>query len=72
MSKYHIVYPSGDKSKLAVVEICEGLEYELSDYSLASRQSFVAENEAKAYAKFLAKNNDKEFVSSSVEEDFLD
>lgn len=56
MSKYHIVYSRG-RSQLAVVEICEGMEYELSDYSVASSQSFDSRDEANEYANDLAKRN---------------
>ncbi len=53
-SKWHIVFPCGDKTRLSVVEICNGLEYELSDYSVASRNSFDNPMDAHLYAKDLA------------------
>ena len=71
MSQYHIVYPSGDQTKLSVVEICEGLEYELSDYSVASRERFDSEHNANVHAKYLAKEHAKSFISTS-EENYLD
>lgn len=70
--KYHIVYPRGDKSRLAVVEIVDALSYELSDYSVASRQSFDTYKDAADYAKELAEKNNKTYVPDSDEEDYLD
>lgn len=63
-SKYHIVY-SGQTDNLVVVEICEGLEYELSDYRVASRNSFDTEKEADDYAVDLALKYRLKFRSSS-------
>lgn len=61
-SKYHIVY-SGNTDRLIVVEICAGLEYELSDYRVASRQSFDSEEEADDYAVDLALKHRLKFRS---------
>lgn len=60
-SKYHIVFPCGDKTKLSVVEICEGLEYELQDYMVASRESFYTKEDASDYAVDLAKKHNLSF-----------
>lgn len=65
-SKYHIIYPRGDRSKLSVVEIVDALDYELSDYAVASRNSFTDPNEAVAYAKELAKNNGLSYEHGSL------
>lgn len=43
-----------------VAEICFGMEYELTDYSLASRKQFDSEEEAEEYARTLAKKHNKE------------
>lgn len=56
-SNFHIVYPRGIRTKLAVVEILHALSYELSDYAVASRKSFSNERVAILYAKQLAKDN---------------
>lgn len=70
-SKWHIVYPCGDRKRLSVVEICAGLEYELSDYAVASRESFDDPESADGYAAELAKKHGLEFRSSSSP-DYLD
>lgn len=70
MSQYIIVYPSGHRNRLAVVEICAGLEYEKSDYAIASRQEFDTEEAAILYAKELAHEHGKKFESD--EPDYLD
>lgn len=75
-STYHIVYPRGDRSKICVVEIVDALSYELSDYALASRNSFTDPDEAVAYAKELAKTHNIKYehgsLSSSGINDYLD
>jgi hypothetical protein len=53
-SKFHIVYPCGDRSRLSVVEIVPALEYELNDYAVASRKHFYSESKANEYARELA------------------
>jgi hypothetical protein len=70
-SLYHIIYPRGDKSQLKVVEILAALDYELSEYSVASRKSFDNYYEAVDYAKSLAKENGLTFVSDD-RQDYLD
>lgn len=69
-SKWHIVYPCGDRTKLSVVEICEGLEYELIDYAVASRQEFPNPYLAAKYAKELAREHCK--IYEGDDEGYLD
>lgn len=71
-SRYHIIYPRGERDKLAVVEIVGALSYELNDYAVASRHDYSTYQEAANYAKSLAKEHDKTFVPDSDENDFLD
>lgn len=71
-SKFYIIYPSGDKSKLSVVEIPDSMSYELSDYSVASRNDFRVEDEARVYARELAKKHHKLFVGDEDGEEYLD
>ena len=73
MSTYHIVYPRGDRSKLSVVEICAGLEYELDDYAVASRETFYDRPSAYEYAISLAKVNRLTYVRDDEDPpDYLD
>ena len=65
-SKYHIVYAGRKTDELVVVEICAGLEYELSDYNVASRNSFDYEEEAAEYANELAMKNGLKFLSKNT------
>jgi hypothetical protein len=66
-SQWIIVYSRGNSKKLAVVEISHGLEYEINDYSLASRERFhdtdevSGEHEAVKYARDLANRHGLEF-----------
>ena len=46
MSRYALVYPRGDRSQIEVVEICDGLEYELSDYYRADNVLYETCEEA--------------------------
>jgi hypothetical protein len=71
-SRYHIVYPCGDRTKLSVVEIVDALSYELSEYAVASRNDWETYKEAATYAKQLAKDNDLTFVPDKEEPDYLD
>lgn len=71
-SLHHIVYPRGDKSRLTVVEILDALDYELADYSVASKESFPDRKDAVSHAKELAKRHGKTFESSEPEDDYLD
>jgi hypothetical protein len=60
-SKFHIVFPNGDRSRLSVVEIVPALEYELNDYAVASRKHFYSEREANEYARELAEKHSLTF-----------
>jgi hypothetical protein len=55
---YIIVYPRGDKSKIAVA--C-AQSFDVPDYSLASRQRFDEATEACTYARQLAKTHGKTY-----------
>lgn len=61
-STYYIIYPCGDRSKLKVVEICAGLEYELNDYAVAYRDSFYDPMDAHRTAVRLAGLYGKEYI----------
>ena len=57
-STWIIVYPGGNRKRLAVVEICSGLEYEKTDYDIASRREFFGDPDgAYEYASSLAEAN---------------
>lgn len=71
-SLWYLVYPRNDRSKLTPVEIVDALSYELSDYAVASRQSFDTAEEAHTYGKKLAEQNGLTFVPDDEYEDFLD
>ncbi len=71
-SKYHIVYPCGDRTKLSVVEIVPALSYELNDYSVASHNDWGSYREAALYAKQLAADHGLTFVPDTDEPDYLD
>ncbi len=78
-SDWIIVYPGGDRSRLAVVEILDALSYEKGDYAIASRQEFrgeegglSAEQRACAYARKLAKENGLSYEGSNGDHDYLD
>lgn len=71
-SKFHIVYPCGNRSQLKVVEITWACSHELNDYSVASRQDFSSYKEAADYAKELAQKHGKEFIPDEDEPDYLD
>jgi hypothetical protein len=59
---YFIVFPSGDRNKISVVEIPPALNYEINDYAVASRKEFFEVEEAVEYAKELAVSNNKEYI----------
>lgn len=67
-----ICYPRGDQTKLSVAEICEGMEYEKSDYRLASRRDFHDRDIAVKYAKELARDNGLTYEGEPGEHNFLD
>jgi hypothetical protein len=72
MSKWIICYPGGDQRKLAVTEICPGLEYEIADYSLASRNDYPTEEEAVVRARELARTHGLRFIPPTGYSNFLD
>ena len=59
---YFIVFPGGNRDKISVVEIPPALNYEISDYAVASRKEFNEIEEAVEYAKELATSNNKEYI----------
>lgn len=67
---YFIIFPSGDRNKISIVELSEHMRYELSDYAVASRKEFQEVEEAVEYAKELAKDNNKEYIGD--DEGYLD
>lgn len=71
-SKYYIVYPRGDRSKLTVIELVDALDYEINDYAVASRNSFFEEKEAVEYAEQLALKNNKIMQYPDGFSDYLD
>ena len=71
-SNFHIVFPCGDRTRLAVAEICFGMEYELSDYAVASRESFPNYDDAAKYAEQLARENQLQFQPDRDHPVFLD
>lgn len=71
MSTFFIVFPSGDRSKLSVLELSDSMYYERHDYAMASRKEFRDEDEAREYARELANQHDKEYVGGD-EDDYLD
>lgn len=68
-TRFHIVYPCGDKTKLSVAEVYPA--YEINDYSVASKQSFTEEEEANKYCRQLAKENNL-ICEINGDNDFLD
>jgi hypothetical protein len=71
-STYIIVYPRGDRTKLSLAEICFGMEYEKSDYSIASRKEFYEDLPgAVEYIRELARKHDLSLELDS-DHDFLD
>lgn len=74
MSKWIIIYPCGDRSKISTAEICSGMEYEINEYALASRQEFHDEQEAWVYARQLARDHGKNYVGDGLagDHDYLD
>lgn len=67
-----IVYPVRDRTKLAVVEMCDGTDYEEKDYDIASRKRFRVQREAIVYCRGLALQHGLKFDSDSHDELLLD
>jgi hypothetical protein len=53
-----VVYPAGDRARLDVAMVGS---WERSDYDLASRETFLIQAEAIAYARSLAAGHGKRF-----------
>lgn len=67
---FHIIYPSGDRSRIKVAEFDA---YEINDYALASRHEFCDFGSASHHAQFLARTNNKIYVRHELDEpDYLD
>ena len=74
MIEYHIIYPSGDRTQLAVLEY-NTERYDLSEYALAARHSFQNLEQANAYGRKLAGENGLRFRTldaSGKSHDYLD
>jgi hypothetical protein len=72
-STFHIVYPRGDKTKLKCVELSWSCSHEINDYSVASQKTFYDIDDARVYARELAKKHGKEYVSDDNDKnDYLD
>lgn len=67
MVKYYIVYPRGDTGKLSIVSLSDSCSYELSDYKVASRNSFCKVEDVISYAKDLAKKHNLSLSSLDAE-----
>ncbi len=57
MSQWIVIYPRGDRTRISTAEICDGMEYEIKDYALASRQRFYTKQDADEYAVELAREH---------------
>lgn len=66
-SRFHIVFPRGDRAKLCVVEIVPALDYELAEYAVASVENFPLYVEAADFARRLAKAYNLEYVPDPSE-----
>lgn len=64
-SRYYLIYPRGDRTKLCTLEVPEGMEYELMDFAIASRNSFDDEEEACVYGQKLADTHKLTFDAGS-------
>jgi hypothetical protein len=71
-SRYHIIFPRGDRTRLSVVEIVDALSYELTDYAVASRHDFGTYSEAAKYARTLADDQALIFEPDTDEPGYLD
>ena len=60
---YFIAYPWGDKNKLAVCSVSIACEYEINEYSLASRKRWNDNelDEAIKYCRDLCKETGKQY-----------
>ena len=71
-----IAYPRGDKSRLAVCSVSIACEYEINEYSLASRKRWNEDERADAieYCKSLCKEHGKQYDGCNSDDgnDYLD
>ena len=67
-TRFHIVYPSGDKTKLTVAEVYPA--YEINDYAVASKRNFIEEDDANKYCRQLA--NENNLICDIDGDEFLD
>jgi hypothetical protein len=67
--QFRVVYPGGDRTKLAVADIWS---YEADEYALASRKIFYDEHAANKYARKLAHDNKLKFEGGAADHDYLD
>lgn len=71
-SKFFIIYPRGDKTKLKVLELSWACADEISEFARASREQFWDRSEAVEHAKNLARSHGLEYESDDAEDCFLD
>ena len=62
-TSYRVVYPKGDRSKLTVAQV---EDYEVSDWSIASRHEYFEEEDAWLQAEYLAAHFNKEVVGRNL------
>lgn len=67
-----VIYPDGNRKELCLAEICIALDYEVSDYDLASEQRFWDKKEAIDYGKTLAERHNLDWVERSHNSGILD
>lgn len=70
--KFFIVFPCGNRAKLKVIQLYDYMEYELSDYAVASRHHFLLETDAYAYAERLAQKHSLTLEPKEPSSAFLD
>lgn len=70
---YRIVFPRGDRTQLSVVEV---VDYEASEWAMASRQAFEYSPsglaEAMAYASYLANRHGLVYNGIHERQNYLD
>lgn len=69
---FYIVYPGGDRGKLAVVAIGVNVTYKLNDYDRASSKQFGSYEEAESHAKHLAVEHNKTYMPDKDRPALLD
>jgi hypothetical protein len=53
--QWHVIYPHGDRGRLAIAQV---RDYEMDDWDIASRESFIFEYDARDHMIKLAKRHD--------------